>query len=148
MIPAAESWSNTKVMVIPDDVGCESNSEDFKKFNDTFSKLKPSLVVSCFGTDDNQRFGHIPGYFWMLDEFAQAGAKVLHIDRQFSNRWQNTDIPVYHTEGNLSFATNLPEIAQMVEDWAWTTDRHYAPKSLEDVEGDVSFADVIKMCHI
>ena len=60
----------------------------------------------------------------------------------------NINIPVYHTKGNLSFATNLPEIAQMVEDWADTKDRHYAPKSLEDVEDDASFADVVKMCHI
>ena len=47
VVPAAEAWSNTKVMVVPDDVGCESNGDDFQKFSDVFSKVKPSLVVSC-----------------------------------------------------------------------------------------------------
>ena len=83
MMATAKSWQDTRVVQLPDDVG----EKDLKTIGDVFSTVKPSLVVSCFGTDDNQRFGDILGYFWMLEEFAQAGSTVVYFETQFNQRW-------------------------------------------------------------
>ena len=91
-------------------------------------------------------YERIVGYFWLLEELNAAGADVLHIDSQFSNRWsQNFQIPVYHCRGNLSFATNNPDIASYMMDWSWNASKYYAPKSFEDI--DDTFEDHLAHIH-
>ena len=75
--------------------------------------------------------------------------KVLHIARQFNPRWKcANEMPVHHMKGNLSFMTNLPEIATLVEEWTWSGDRHYAPKCLEDIREDATFSQILQNCHL
>ena len=72
----------------------------------------------------------------------QAGSTVVHFDTQFNQRWnQMVEMPIHHMKGNLSFATNSPAIAVMIEEWSWCGNRHYAPKCLEDVEQDETLND-------
>ena len=56
------------------------------------------------------------------------------------------DLHVDHMRGNLSFATNVDGIRHIVQDWSWNQDKHYAPKSYQDIPSD-DFANVVLRCH-
>ena len=63
------------------------------------------------------------GTIRVLDDYVSAGAKVLHSDSQFNTRWTYAnEMPIHHMKGNLSFMTNLPDIATLVEEWTWSAD--------------------------
>ena len=44
-------------------------------------------------------------------------------------RWARaaTEIPITHTRGDVSFCTNMPEVAEELRKWCWVGDRHTAP---------------------
>ena len=89
----ASTWPQTKVVVIPGNV----SEKDFGKFYGAFHRTKPTLVCSCFDLEDDQEFGDTLGYDWVVDGYVSAGAKVLHIDSQFSTRWKYAnEMPLRH----------------------------------------------------
>ena len=79
---------------------------------------KPSFVVSIDGggwSEDRQDRA------WQLEEIANAGTTVLHLDSTHEcggeDKWmhfQDGSIKVHHGRGNVSFATNSEEVAGLV----------------------------------
>ena len=95
---------------------------------------------------DTTAYGDIRDYLAARED-ATSACDVLHIDTQFNRRWSaKFEIPQTECRGNLSFATNNPEVAQLVKDWSFDFGKHYAPRSLEDV-GSEDLIDVLQSAH-
>ncbi len=109
-----------------------------KRFAKKLKKLDPSFI-SSFCEFGNKSFDDIGDYMFMLEDFTKSGASILHVDTQCNNRWSKLfEIPVVHCRGNLTFASNHPEIRSIVDDWSWIGNRCYAPMCVDDI-GNQSF---------
>ena len=85
--------------------------------------------------------------YYSLLEAAAQDADVIHMDSMYNDRWSiKFEIPQTACRGNLQFATNNPEIRNLLSEWSFGYSRHYAPRTLDDV-GDEPFMDVLKAAH-
>ena len=108
--------------------------------------MKPTLVVSFLGKDNALDHKEMTYYTDTLEQIADAGTTVLHIDTQWNNRWKLSDHDVFHTRGNLSFKCNTDGVRDIVSTWIWNDDRHRAPRSTEDILTD-DFRDLLSSIH-
>ena len=126
------------------DVGHDVNGgvrqDMIKDLINTFEKHKPTFVASYLGRSNNLDRQQMTDYMWMLDQFALAGATILHLDAQWNSKGTVDDVDVTHARGNISFKCNTESVRDSISTWMWNGVRHYAPKSTEDILTE-SFAD-------
>ena len=97
--------------------------------------------------DHDYTFKDLAEYYFLLDDIAATGCGVLHMDKQFTNRWnQQFTLPVYHCRGNVSFATNIKEAVEDIQKWFWTGTRNIAPKNVHDIGSD-GFKELMLNLH-
>jgi hypothetical protein len=87
-------------------------------------------------------------YMDMLEENAKLGKIVVHFAEQFPgdqrNHWIGDQMSWRDGRGNLSFATNDPKTADMIQEWADGESRAMPPKCINDV-GAEGFEELLKL---
>ena len=124
-----------------------SDAKWIKSLQLKVESTKLSFLFSSLGEECDLTYDGLVSYFAYLDALARNGTAVLHVDTQANGRWNsNFEMPRYDCRGNISFATNVPEIEQLMTSWSWTGDKVVAPRATDDVNGR-DFKNMFKKCH-
>ena len=71
----------------------------------------------------------------------------MHVDTGFNDRkTMFEEIPWYECKGNMDIATHSAQVRDLFLEWAWCNDKHYAPRSTQDI-GDEAFFEMLKQFH-
>ena len=116
-----------------------------KNLQEQFIENSPSLIISYLG-DQEYTFDDLADYYFLLDDIAAAGCGVIHLARQFSNRWNpQFRLPVCHCRGNVSFATDISDMVKDIKKWFWNGVCTNASKNVDGIGSEGLVKLVIRL---
>ncbi|MDA8609522.1 hypothetical protein N9L19_01250 [bacterium] len=142
----ANTWPNTVAYDVGQNVKDGIGDDIINGTIGTLEKHEPSLVVSYLGTGNDLGGDQMDKCMGTLDDFAESGTTVLHIDTQWDRRLATIRDVVVHLRGHLSSTCNTDGVRALVSDWTWNRNRHHAPRSADDLQTE-SFAARLKSAH-